>query len=99
MKSGTPKKPCFVKVLEMNQQAEILESFLAFHAAAGCDTTSQFTSIGKKTDWQVFRQYPHLFNKLGEHEITSGAAVSVVKELVCRICEPKSTTKSIRMVR
>ena len=92
MKSDTIKKPCFVKVLETNLQAEILESFLAFHAVAGCDTTSQFTSIGKKTAWQVFRQYPHLFNKLGEHGIPSGAAVSVVKEFVC------TTTKSIQMV-
>ena len=98
MKSGTTKKSCFVKVLEMNLPAEILESLLAFHAVTGCDTTSQFTSIGKKTAWQVFRQYPHLFIKLGEHEIPSGAAVSVVKEFVCRLYEPKSTKKSIQMV-
>ena len=83
----------------MNLLAEILESLLAFHAVTGCDTTSQFTSIGKKKSWQVFRLYPHLFNILGEHEITSGAAVSVVEEFVCRLDEPKSTTKSIEMVR
>ena len=98
MKSGTTKKPCFIKVLEMNLPAEILESLLAFQCATGCDTTSQFTSIGKKTAWQVFRLYPHLFNELGEHEIPSGAAVSVVEESVCRLYEPKSTTKSIQTV-
>ena len=69
MKSGTTKKPCFVKVLEMNLSAEILESLLAFHAATVCDTTSQFTSL---------QAIP---TSLGEHEIPTGAAVSVVEEI------------------
>ena len=98
MKSVTTKKPCFIKVLEMNLPAEILESLLAFHTLTGCDTTSQFTSFRKKTVWQVFEQYPHLLNKLGEHEIPSGATVSEVKEFVCRVYEAKSTTKSIQTV-
>ena len=91
-------KPCFVKVLETNLPAEILDNLLAFHAATVCDTTSQFTSIRKKTAWQVFRQYPHLLNKPGEHEIPSGAAVSEVEEFMCTLYELKSTTKSIQMV-
>ena len=64
----------------MNLLAEILESLLAFHAVTGCDTTSQFTSFGIKTAWQVFKQCSHLLNKVGEHEIPSRAIVSVVEE-------------------
>ena len=82
----------------MNLLAEILESLLAFHAVTGCDTTSQFTSFGIKTAWQVFKQCSHLLNYVGEHEIPSRAIVSVVKEFVCWLYEPKSTTKSSQMV-
>ena len=82
----------------MNLPAEILESLLTFHAMTRCDTTSQFTGIGEMTAWQVLEQYSHLFNKLGEHEIPSRAAVSVVEEFVCTPYESKSTTKSIQMV-
>ena len=88
----------FHQILEMNLQAEILESMLTFHALTGCNTTSLFTGIGEMTTWQVFKQNPHLLNKLGEHEIPSGATVSEVKEFVCRVYEAKSTTKSIQMV-
>ena len=49
----------------------------------------------KKTARQVFKQYPHLPNKVGEHKVAYGATVSEVEEFVCRLYEPKSTTKSI----
>ena len=31
---------------------EMLNGLLAFHAITGCDTTSQFTRIGKRTAWK-----------------------------------------------
>ena len=80
----------------MNLPAKNLESLLTVHAMTGCDTTSQFTGIGEMAAWQVLEQYPHLLNKLGEHEIPGGATVSEVKEFVCWLYEAKSTTKSTK---
>ena len=53
----------------MNLPAGILESLSAFHAATVCDTTRQSTSL---------QAIP---TSLNEHEIPTGAAVSVVEEI------------------
>ncbi len=54
MKAGTAKKPRYIKVHDIKMSNEILNGLLAFHAITGCDTTSQFTGIGKRTAWKVF---------------------------------------------
>ena len=45
------------------------QGLLFMHAISGCDTASSFSSIGKKTAWDVWRAMPHitpLFCKLSE---------------------------------
>ena len=96
MKTGTAKKPRYIKVHDIKLPNEIINGFLAFHSITGCDATSQFTGIGKKTAWRVFQQCPHLHN-FGEEEIPSPATLFLAEQFVCKLYDPKSpVTQSIR---
>ena len=75
MKAGTAKKPRYNKVHDIKLPNEIINGLLAFHSITGCDTTSQFTGIGKKTAWKVFQQCPHLIHNFDEEEIPSPATL------------------------
>ena len=37
-------------------------ALLVFHAYTGCDTTSSFTGIGKKTAWKAWKSLPEVTN-------------------------------------
>jgi len=78
---------------------EMLNGLLAFHVITGCDTTSQFTGIGKRTAWKVFQQCPHLLHNFGEDEVPSPATLSSAEQFVCKLYDPKSTSNSIHVVR
>ena len=85
MKAGTAKKPRYIKVHDIKMSNEILNGLLAFHAITGCDTTSQFTGIGKRTAWKVFQQCPHLLHNFGEDEVPSPAILSSAEQFVCKL--------------
>ncbi len=80
MKAGTAKKPRYIKVHDIKMSNEILNGLLAFHAITGCDTTSQFTGIGKRMAWKVFQQCPHLLHNFGEDEVPSPVILSSAAE-------------------
>lgn len=99
MKAGTAKKPCFIKVHDIKLPHNISNGLLAFHAITGCDTTSQFTGIGKRTAWKVFQQYPHLLQNFGEEEMPSPDTLRMAEQFVCKLYDPKSSSESIHEVR
>ena len=82
MRAGTCKKPRFIKVHEISLSNDIINGLLAFHAITGCDTTSQFTGIGKKSAWKVYQQFPHLLHQLGEDLMPTPATIASVEEFV-----------------
>ena len=51
MMSGTAKKMKFfpVHVVAEKLPGPVMENILGFHAVTGCDSTSAFSGIGKKT--------------------------------------------------
>ena len=95
LKSGTKKKPRYIKVHKIKLPQEILKGSLAFQAVTGCDTTSQFTGIGKRFSWKVF----HLLHKLGDDEMLKEFILSSVEQFVCRLYEPNSASTFIHEVR
>ena len=99
MKAGTTKKPRYIKVHDITLPKEMLDGLLAFHAVTGCDTTSQFTGIGKRTAWKVFQQYPNLLHNFGEDKEPSPTSLSLAEQFVCRLYDLKSTSNSIQDVR
>ena len=99
MQSGTAKKPRYIRVHDIKLPPDILHGLLAYHAITGSDSTSQFTGIGKKTSWKVFLQYPKLLHTLGEGDTPNEATLSSVEHFVCRLYDPKSSTKSIHEFR
>jgi len=99
MKAGTSKKPRYIKVHEIRLPNDIRDGLLAFHSVTGCDTTSQFTGIGKKTAWKVFKQCPQLLHQLGHESEPSPETMTSVEHFVCRLYDPNTTGNSIQQIR
>ena len=58
MKAGTKKRPKMTRIHDIRLDEDIRQGLLAFHALTGCDTTSQFAGITKKSAWKVFVKAP-----------------------------------------
>ena len=43
----------------------VRKNIITFHGLTGCDTTSSFSGIGKKTAWKIFQKHPELLNDVG----------------------------------
>ena len=79
MVSGTSKQPkCYpVHIIASKLDTDILENIHGVHALTGCDTTSSFSGIGKKTCWKQYLEAPKLVQSLGR-----GLNLREVKEFV-----------------
>jgi 5'-3' exonuclease len=85
MFSGTARKKCFVPIYQIHVTEDIRESLLTFHALTGCDTTSQFAGIGKKSAWTVFVKFHDLLEHLGEESIANDQVLSNAETFVCHL--------------
>ena len=65
----------------------------------GCDTTSQFTGIGKNTSWKVFQLCLQLLHNFGDDLVPSPATISLAEQFVCKLYDPKTASKSTHEVR
>lgn len=67
MVSGTSKqRRCFpVHQISLTLGGNIRQNILGFHAITGCDTTSSFHGISKKTCWKRFVACPELLEPVG----------------------------------
>ena len=70
MLSGIAKKmKCFpAHVVAKKLPASVNENILGFHPVTGCDTTSAFAGIGKKTCWRAYMQHPLLLAGVGRDD-------------------------------
>ena len=68
MVSGTLKHPkCYpVHIIASKLDTNILENILGFHALTGCDITSSFSGIDKKTCWKQYIEAPKLVQSLSK---------------------------------
>ena len=59
---GTKKNHRYIAIhdLSMTLGPDTSSVLPLFHALSGCDTTSQFFGIGKKTAWKVWQRFPDL---------------------------------------
>ena len=64
---GTAKKRKCYPVHEVSQRLTqpVRDNLLSFHALTGCDTTSAFSSDGKKSYWKTFQKHPFLVSGVG----------------------------------
>ena len=99
MFSGTAKRKCHIPLHLIELEEEKRASLLAFHALTGCDTTSQFVGVGKKSAWAVFMQYHGLLQHLGEQNDISDQVLSDAEAFVCRLYRPDTDKTSINDVR
>ena len=63
---------------------------MAFHALMGCETTSQFSGIGKKSAWAVFVKHHDLLKYLGEESIANDKVLSNAETFVCHLYNPNT---------
>ena len=70
----------------------------AFHAISGCDTTSKFSCIRKKTAWKVFQDYPELLSGLGKSRDIHEDIAEDVEAFVCKLYDLNTPSHSINDV-
>ena len=99
MKVGTKAKPCYIKVHDIEVPDNVRSALMAFHSITGCDTTSQFSGIGKKSSWKVFLKMPELLCDFGTGLLPSDQALLLAEVFVCKLYEPSSSATSIHTVR
>lgn len=52
----------FIHINSIILDNEVNQNLLLFHSLIGCDVTSQFNGIGKKTAWNVYKKKYHLLS-------------------------------------
>lgn len=65
LKVGTKETERFIAIHELKMDSSMTKCLPAFHALTGCDTTSQFVGMGKKTCWKVFLSHHNLLSNVG----------------------------------
>ena len=101
MKCGTKQKPRFTAIHAITLPENIRKNMLQFHALTGCDSTSQFTGIGKRSAWGIFcnNNNSELLYELGGDHTLNTPAMARVEEFVCRLYKPGTSITSIQALR
>ena len=86
MKSGTSKKRRYIPIDAVFNKlpSGSASSLLAFHALAGCDTTSYIANHTKRSSCKIFKEHHGLLKNLGIGELTDDTIQSS-ETFVCRI--------------
>ena len=73
MRSSTAKQRKYIPIRETynNLPTGAAESLVALHTLTGCDTTSFFVNIGKRTAWKIFKESHHLLSDLGVGDLSN----------------------------
>ena len=82
MVAGTAKQRKCYPIHDIARQLPeiITNNLLGFHSLTGCETTSSFTSFGKRKCWKVFEEFAHLLACTGRDEPFKDA-----EEFICRL--------------
>ena len=86
MKSGTSKKWRYIPIDAVfnKLRSGSAPSLLAFHALAGCDTTSYIANHTKRSSWKIFKEHNCLLKNLGIGELRDNT-IQYSETFVCRI--------------
>lgn len=71
----------------------------AFHALTGCDTTSQFTGLGKRSCWKVFLTNCKLLEQLGVEKHLSEVVFNDTVKFVIRLYTTSADFECINSLR
>lgn len=99
MRTGTSRKRKFIAIHNIELKDDVRESLLSFHSITGCDTTSQFCSIGKKTAWKVLNDNPSLLLSFGNDIVPVSDSMLKAESFVCKMYKPGTTHECIQSVR
>ena len=103
MVAGTSAKPKNIPIHAVVEKTftspEMCTNLLAFHALTGCDTTSFFFGISKKTGFKVYKDNVGLLGGFGEGNLTEQKIVDCEK-FVCKLYNQGtvSSTDSVRNI-
>ena len=86
IKSGTSKKWRYIPIDAVFNKlpSGSASSLLAFHALAGCDTTSYIANHTKRSSWKIFKEHHGLLKNLDIGEVTDDT-IQYSETCVCRI--------------
>ena len=82
MESGTSKaKKCFpVHAIAIKLTVDVIHNLFRFPSFTGCDTTSLFCGISKRSFWKKYAEYPELLEGVGRDGNSEG-----VEQYLCRV--------------
>ena len=84
--TGLKSKHPFIPVHKIELPELQVKTIIPFHALTGCDTVSQFASIGKKTAWKIFRGGSSIscLLQLGSKDVNA-EVLQQVEKFVCQL--------------
>jgi hypothetical protein len=94
----TSTKDCrrYIPVHELckSLSSVVCEILPAAHALTGCDTTSSFFGIGKKSMFKALKETPNQFSDLSRIECSDiDDSVDLSRKLISRLYDPKGKSK------
>lgn len=98
MQSGTYTAPKYININKIRLSDDMSAGLLGFHALTGCDSTSKFSGIGKKSAWQVYEIYAQLLTDFGSTNIQP-EGMENVETFVCKLYDKTTEETSINKVR
>ena len=100
MNTGLKSKHPFIPVHKIELTELQVKTIIPFHALTGCDTVSQFASIGKKTAWKIFREdyFASCLLQLGSKDVNV-EILQQVEKFVCQLYLRETEISEINQVR
>lgn len=98
MKVGNADSRRYIPVHDIHLEVNLCRNLPAFHALTGCDTTSQFAGLGKKTCWKVYQEYSHYLNGVGVDDFTE-TLFDQMHNFVLKLYSKNSDIVSVNILR
>ena len=94
--SGRNRRCYPIHITSKTLDHDVKSSILGFHALTGCDTTSSFFGIGKKSCWKQYCANPTLLQGIG-----SDGELASIEQFLCGLygCSPESHNTGVNTCR
>lgn len=84
----------YISITDLSKKLgrNVCTSLLSMHALTGCDTTSAFYKIGKRTAFDILIKYIEAFKQLSTiTTVTEEYAFEIASEFIIKLYKPKKT--------
>lgn len=98
LKCGRGNSVRYLPVHDINLEEKLAKNLPAFHAITGCDTTSQFSGLGKIKCWKTYLNYSDYLDGIGVQEF-SDDMFNNIEKFVIKLFSSNQNISSINTLR